>query len=165
MVRFKSRTKEQGQSLVEFALSLTILLFLVVGIVDVARALFTYLSMRDAAQEGALFASFTLDKTSTAGIDEIVQRTCEASDMLENLDCQSIADCSGTCDVSVDVILHGDACMETGAGTQNDIEVLVSYDHFPLTMPLIGELVGADGAYTIPISASIIDTIIAPDCP
>jgi Flp pilus assembly protein TadG len=157
MVRFKSRTKEQGQSLVEFALSLTILLFLVVGIVDVARALFTYLSMRDAAQEGALFASF--EPVNTTGI---VARTCDASNMLEDLDCrESCTDC----DISVDVILHGDACMETGAGAQNDIEVLVSYDHFPLTMPLIGELVGADAAYTIPIRASIIDTIIAPDCP
>jgi Flp pilus assembly protein TadG len=159
MDRWKSNSKEHGQSLVEFALSLTILLILVVGVFDVARALFTYLSMRDAAQEGALFASFEPANTTA-----IVERTCAASSMLEVLDCQAIADCAGSCDISVDVNLSGAACMETEGGVQNDVEVVVSYDHFPLTMPLIGQIVGADGNYSIPIRASIIDTIIAPDC-
>ena len=36
------------------------------------------------------------------------------------------------------------------------IRVRVRYDSFPLTMPLIGELVGADENYSIPISASVI---------
>jgi Flp pilus assembly protein TadG len=160
MERCKSQTKQRGQSLVEFALSLTILLFLVVGIVDVSRALFTYLSMRDAAQEGALYASF--NPTDTAGV---VERTCQASSMLDDLDCGTAATCSGgVCDVDIALNLSGDACMETGGGIQNHVEVVVSYDHFPLTMPLIGGLVGADADYTIPIRASVTDTIIFPDC-
>jgi hypothetical protein len=154
-------SRERGQSLVEFALSLTILLILVVGIFDVARALFTYLSMRDAAQEGALFGS--IEPFNTTGI---VERACTASNMLSVLDCGTNATCSGgACDVRIDVTLSGDPCMETGGGTQNDITVDVSYDHFPLTMPLIGQIVGADGQYSIPIRATIIDTIIQPDCP
>ena len=163
--------REHGQSLVEFALSLTILLILVVGIFDVARALFTYLSMRDAAQEGALYGSIEPFNT-----DGIVERTCSASSMLENEDpdcgttstctCGTTSTCTGgDCDIRIDVTLSGDPCMETGGGTQNDVEVVVSYDHFPLTMPLIGQVVGADEDYSIPIRASVIDTIIQPDCP
>ncbi len=53
----QSHKSERGQSLVEFSLGMVVLLVLVVGITDTARAMFTYLSMRDAAQEGALFGS------------------------------------------------------------------------------------------------------------
>lgn len=49
--------KEQGQSLVELALSLVLLLTLLAGLVDFGRAFFTYVALRDAAQEGAAYAS------------------------------------------------------------------------------------------------------------
>ena len=150
---------ERGQSLVEFAISLTVMLILLAGAVDFGIGLFHYIAMRDAAQEGALFASF--EPTNNTGI---VERTCAASSMLEVLDCQASADCGGACDISIDINLSGDACMETEGGVQNGVEVVVSYDHFPLTMPLLGGIVGADSDYSIPIRASIIDTIIAPDC-
>ena len=79
-VNQSSHNKEHGQSLVEFAVMLTLLLIMVAGIVDAARALFTYLSMRDAAQEGALYASTR--PTDTAGIEARVRN---ASNMLSNL--------------------------------------------------------------------------------
>ncbi|MFC1879838.1 TadE/TadG family type IV pilus assembly protein, partial [Chloroflexota bacterium] len=51
------RSGQDGQSLVEFAVALVFLLLLIAGIVDVSRALFTYMALRDAAQEGALYGS------------------------------------------------------------------------------------------------------------
>ncbi len=48
---------ERGQSMVELALSFVILLVLLAGTVDLGRAFFTWLQMRDAAQEGASYAS------------------------------------------------------------------------------------------------------------
>lgn len=49
--------KERGQSMVELALTITLLLILLAGTIDLGRALFTWLEMRDAAQEGASYAS------------------------------------------------------------------------------------------------------------
>ena len=50
-------TKERGQAIVELATSLVILLTLLAGVVDLGRALFTWITLRDAAQEGASYAS------------------------------------------------------------------------------------------------------------
>jgi Flp pilus assembly protein TadG len=56
-----SKPRENGQSMIELALTLTILLILLAGTIDLGRALFTWIEMRDAAQEGAVFGSFCPD--------------------------------------------------------------------------------------------------------
>jgi Flp pilus assembly protein TadG len=43
--------------MVELALTITILMVLLAGTIDLGRAFFTWLEMRDAAQEGASYAS------------------------------------------------------------------------------------------------------------
>jgi hypothetical protein len=48
---------DRGQSMTEFALSLVIILTLLAGIVDLGRAFFAYIIIRDAAQEGAVCGS------------------------------------------------------------------------------------------------------------
>mgnify|MGYP001822952384 CR=1 FL=1 len=50
---------EGGQSLIELALMMVFLLIMLAGVVDVGRALFTYIAIRDSAQEGALVGSIT----------------------------------------------------------------------------------------------------------
>jgi len=49
---------ESGQSVVEIAFSLTILLLLAMGIGDLGRAYFTYVALGNAAGEGASYGSF-----------------------------------------------------------------------------------------------------------
>ena len=49
--------EKKGQSLVEFAISLTVMLILLAGTVDFGIGLFHYIAMREAAQEGALYGS------------------------------------------------------------------------------------------------------------
>jgi Flp pilus assembly protein TadG len=49
--------RERGQSLVEFSLMLIFLTVLVMGVLDLGRAYFTYLALKDAAAEGAYFGS------------------------------------------------------------------------------------------------------------
>lgn len=131
---------EKGQSLVEFAISLVIILILLAGIVDAGRALFTYMALRDAAQEGALYGS--IDPTNTSEIEERVRN---ASDMVQGF---------GS-DIQVQVTIDGAAC------TGSAITVRVTYASFPLTMPFIGIFVGSQ---SVPISATITDTILAPAC-
>ncbi|MBI3360843.1 MAG: pilus assembly protein [Chloroflexi bacterium] len=48
---------ERGQSLVELALMMTVLVLLLAGVLDLARAYYSYLALRDAAGEGAYYAS------------------------------------------------------------------------------------------------------------
>ena len=50
---------ERGQSLVELAISLVILLYLLSGAVEFGILFFQYVQLRDAAQEGALYGSIT----------------------------------------------------------------------------------------------------------
>ncbi len=53
-----SRLSEKGAAAVEMAFVLPLLLLLVLGITDFSRALLTNITIVEAAQEGALFASY-----------------------------------------------------------------------------------------------------------
>lgn len=55
-----------GQALVEFALVITLLMLLMLGVVDGARAYSTVLAMESAASEGASYASMKPDDSATA---------------------------------------------------------------------------------------------------
>lgn len=142
---------KSGQSLVEFAISLVILLLIVVVIMDAARALFTYLSMRDAAQEGALYASAYPTAT-----DEIRDRVCDSSDMMTAF-CDS-----NSVNVTISPTVAGVLCMGSTGSEAHGIKVRIDYPSFPLTMPLVGAILGSQ---TVPISAEVIDTILSPKCP
>ena len=161
------RKSERGQSLVEFAFSLVILLILVSGVFDGSRALFTYLSMRDAAQEGALYAS--VDPTNEA---EIIDRACGGSNMVTDLcdgddgtmddewDATALNDGAGF-EVTIEYPPTGGRCMST-SGAANGVRVTIEHKEFPMTMPLIGVFIGNN---SVPITASILDTIITPTGP
>lgn len=49
------REAERGQSLVEMTVGMVILLIIVMGILDLGRVYFTYLTLQDAAGEAALY--------------------------------------------------------------------------------------------------------------
>ncbi len=93
----KHRRGERGQSLVELAMSLTIILTLLAGAVDFSIAYFSFAAMQDAAQEGALYGS--INPTDTAGI---ISRVRNASTNPVDLANEEIVD--------VVVTLPGQAC-------------------------------------------------------
>ena len=53
----RDREKENGQALVEFALTFVLFIFLIVGIIEVGRLLFSVVAIRTAAREGARYGS------------------------------------------------------------------------------------------------------------
>lgn len=58
------RKKLTGQSVIEFALALPILLLLIMGVLDFGRAFFMKIALVNAAREGAYFLSYNpADKT------------------------------------------------------------------------------------------------------
>lgn len=134
--------REKGQSLVELALTLPIILTLLAGAVDLGMAFFSYVSLRDAAQEGALYGS--LNPTDSSGI---VSRVRQSSSSPVNL--------SDVSNVTVNISTTGGACRGEA------ITVTVSYN-YRLSMPFIGPILGST---TIPITARVTDTILNPPRP
>ena len=138
----KERRGERGQSLVELAMSLTVILLLLAGAVDFSIAYFSFTAMQDAAQEGALYGS--INPTDTAGI---ISRVRNASTNPVNLADESL--------VNVTVTLPGDTC------EGNEVQINVMYD-YPISMPFIGSIIGSQ---TITLNASVTDIILQPMCP
>jgi Flp pilus assembly protein TadG len=56
-MRKKGKAQEHGQSLVELALVLPVLLLLLLGLVDFGRVYYATVSLYDAAEEGAIYAA------------------------------------------------------------------------------------------------------------
>ncbi|MBV6397103.1 MAG: hypothetical protein HFACDABA_02708 [Anaerolineales bacterium] len=137
---------ERGQSLVEFAISLIPILILLAGAVDFGIGLFHYTTMRDAAQEGALFGSMNPD--NTAGITGRVVGAAGAGELIDRL-----YD-GGNGPLEIIISYSGAHC------EGNSITVSIQYD-YPLSMPLISAFVGE----TIPLQAIATDTILSPVCP
>jgi len=135
---------KRGQSLVEFAISLTVIMMLLAGAVEFGIALFQFVQLRDAAQEGALYGSIHPGENTN-----IEARVKSAS--------QTPIDLQNDPDVSI-VISYPDGSPNCeGKGIQVD----VSYPH-PIAMPFIGPIIGSN---TIQINASVTDTILTPVCP
>jgi len=166
-----SNTKERGQSLIELSMSLVMLLTLLAGVVDFGRAFFTWITLLDAAQEGASYASvipttyLQADEINSEGgfCDEIIDRVKITTKDLSGGVTSTTIDLSEM-DISVDIFLNGKDC---GSATPADIcygkEVMVqvNYDSFPITMPFLGTILGSQ---QIPLRASVRDTILTPAC-
>lgn len=80
----KCSRNDRGQSVVEFALVLPLLVFVMVGIVDLARVYTTMLSVESAAREAADYGSFGSQKWAPAPavtntLLEMERRACVAS--------------------------------------------------------------------------------------
>ena len=172
--RLMHRRVEKAQSLVELALSLTVMLLLVAGAVDFGMAFFSYVAMRDAAQEGALYGSFApytdlspfnnrYDNGEPVNDAGIRTRVREASrSPVDFQDTAKVPDSYITIGI---VPPAGKACEgNTPVSTvqvPNAIRVTVEYD-YPLTMPFIGAIIGGQNIH---LTATVTDTILEPRCP
>ena len=130
----------RGQSLVELALSLMIILWLLAGAINFGVGFFSQTAIQDAAEEGALYGS--LDPNIT----NIRARVRSSSSLPVKL-----ADLT---DAQIQVTLPGSAC----AG--NALIVKVTYA-LPITTPMVGIITGP----TIPLTASATSIILDPACP
>jgi uncharacterized membrane protein len=108
---------EEGVAAVEAALVMPIVLFLVLGIIDVGRLVSTRIAVQDAAQEGAMFAAFS--PTNYVTVRERVKTTASEVGLASN-----------------DVVV---ACPLGRTG--NRIDVTVGYD-FDLLTPLVEQWFG-----------------------
>ena len=115
-VASKRPIRQKGQSLVEFALLLPVLLLVIFGLLDMGRAVYTYTVLAHAAHEGARQAVI-VDNTNQAVVDAALQ-TAVAVNLLAS-----------------EVQILG----TRQPGTQ--VTVTVSHPFAPVT-PLIAQVVG-----------------------
>ncbi len=147
---------ERGQSLVELAITLPILILLLLGTLDFGMAIFSYSMLRDAAQEGAFYGSFNPDNE-----EEIENRARNISPRAEDVVFSSPVRLRDTDTVKVKVEALGDACQGATNGVANSIQVKVSY-RYPILMPFVGRLIGSN---TIPLTGTASNIILQPTCP
>lgn len=148
------RCRMGGQGMIEFAALAMILMILLAGIVDLGRALLIKIELSDAAQEGAAYGAIGRDAGETQGavVERIEQRLRQSAN--RPLDLLTNPDVSVAINL-VDRKANGAWC----AG--NRVQVTVSYQ-FTISMPLLGTVLGTQ---VVPISSTVSDTIITPDCP
>ncbi len=156
-VKNKERhSNERGQSLVELAVSLPVILLLLLGTVDFGMAIFSYSILRDAAQEGALYGSFNPDNKV-----EIENRARNISPQGEDLIFSSPVELTNKELVHVEVVALGNSCQGATDGAANSLRVRVRY-RYPILMPFIGAIIGSD---TIQLTGSATNVILQPPCP
>jgi hypothetical protein len=158
---------ERGQSLVEFAVSAIVILLLLVGIADFGRAFFTYLTMRDAAQEGAVYASVC--PIHLSGIENRIRsastRPVDLSDAQISFECRYLYDADGNGTLEPD---EGTDCHDQYSPAPDYlpvpghlVRIRVIYPNFVVTTPLLGSIIGQN----LTLSAEVMDTILLPATP
>jgi Flp pilus assembly protein TadG len=157
----KTNQREQsGQSLVELAISLIVILFLLLGAVEFSLALFQYVTIRDAAQEGVVYGS----------INPAVDSAQEAQIKARALDAASDVLGGQLTEADISVFINGDPaatapsnqkCEGLTGGTPNHIRVDITFAH-PITLPMVTNMIGTN---TINLKASVTNTILSPACP
>ncbi|HSB88543.1 MAG TPA: TadE family protein [Anaerolineales bacterium] len=133
------RSGQRGQSLTEMAIFITILMLLLAGVIDLGRAYYTFLSLKDAAAEGAAYGSIA--PGDLAGIDGRVRGESPGG----------LIDWSGA---SVNTTFIGAACR--GGGVR--VEVTITYTFLT---PFITTITGSQ---SIPLKADVVNTILSPEC-
>ena len=140
------RKNERGQSLVELALSLTIILMLLTGAVEFGIGLFEYVTIRDAAQEAALYGS--INPTDENGMKQ--RALAVAADVVPGLQEGDI------------VITDNNSRRCEGLNgsplTPNTLTATITFQH-PITMPFVTAMIGTN---TITLHASVTETILSP---
>ncbi len=134
----KLRDSEQGQSLVELAVSLVILLILLAGIFDFGRAILVKFILQDAAEEGIVYGtSFVSDCA------EITQR------VKDNINTNIVKSTVTVTIKDIDSSNNSYTCANSGADPYfahdiagNKLQISVQND-FPITMPFVGPLLGS----------------------
>jgi hypothetical protein len=155
--------QERGQSLVELAVSFMLIMFILAGAVDMGRAFFSVISMRDAVQEGVIYAS--AHPADVAKIEDRVKFSSTGP-----LDFTAFPGSSIVVTWNIDGTEYSEASpptdpcagfYESGGDTySNWVRVQLQYQ-FPFATPVIS------GLFPSGLRLAVDDqhTILAPECP
>ncbi len=117
-------SRQRGQTLVEFALLLPVLILLVLAIFEFGRAFYAYSTVANAAREAARFG--TVDPTNTQGIRDAAKNKSVALGLQDG-------------DILVSCPDDNGSCTDNGSGNNlitHRIQVTINYT-FTAVVPLI----------------------------
>jgi len=150
---FFAHKAQKGQGLVELAISLLILLILLNGIVDLGAMAYSYLALRDTAQEGIVYGSY--DPKNSSGIKSRIRASADfplLSSTIQDSDISihcclksTVGECASTCTSN---------STTTCPGQKFSISVHYNY---PLTLPFISAALGGS---IVPLRVSATGTIV-----
>lgn len=140
-----SSTLESGQSLVEVAIGMIVLMIIFSGLVDFGRAYFAFIAIEDAANEGATFLSIRpLCKTATSDP--------ECSDP-NNARYRAANSSSGEINWSeADIKVTG-----KGLNVGDPVSITITYE-LPLITPFLPPILGRDSIILTTTASHIIIT-------
>lgn len=141
--RILASEMEKGQSLVELAVSIVMIMTLLAGAVDLGRMFFSYVVILDASQEGAVYAA--IEPGDSNAIEARARASSNAPIDLEN---------DPNVGFAISPVLVADRC----AGDQ--VTVTVSYI-YNFTMPLATTFIPS-GAVTL--NATTTSIVLRDDC-
>jgi Flp pilus assembly protein TadG len=140
------------------AISLGVILMLLAGAINFGLALFSYVAIRDAAQEGALYASLypCLDDASGDCTQD------NAANIRAHVRSASThpVDLASFTDDQITIAFSAGQCEGITGSSVNAVTITVAYEQ-PIVMPFAGIFFGGQ---SIPLRASVTDTILRPSC-
>ena len=141
--RFRGRSRSRGQSIVELALILPVLMLLVASTLDLGRMFYSQITITNAAREGAYEAAYNPTN---------FQANAPCNKDLNRVMCRVLSESKGSF-VTVDKADVALACTPTCAtGIGNNVKVTV-LGHFKLLTPIMAPFFGGSDV-TINSSAS-----------
>lgn len=157
--------KSRGQSLIEFALLLPLLIFLILGFFDLGRAVF-YLStlntaVREATRDAIVFPSTVYDSYIKGSTSELTSRI--ESSLGEFLYTKELKDAcipsqAGVCEVVPSLIPSTPPPTDPSVAYDPKVQVTITYQYKAIT-PGLAALIGGGG--TIPITVNS-EMLLAP---
>jgi Flp pilus assembly protein TadG len=147
LARYRRRSRSRGQSIVELALILPVLMLLVASTLDLGRMFYSQVTITNAAREGAYEAAYN-------PASFIANATCHTTN--NRVMCRVLSEAKGSFVVvdKADVALACSPACATGIGNTVKVTVL---GHFKLLTPILAPFLGgSDVTLTSSASAQII---------
>jgi Flp pilus assembly protein TadG len=139
IVRWLKRRGEYGQTLAEFSLILPVIAIIIFGLVDMARAMQSYVTIQEAARDGARYA--VTGRIDCVGPVVQNRENCIEQAVKDRVNSLNNVDTITTTYRRWDYPAYADPPAENNAGVQCDaVEVQVNYTYQPIT-PIFRTLV------------------------
>lgn len=150
------RRREHGQSLVEFALLIPVLMIFVVAVIDFGKALFTYQVITNAAREGARRAAVADELASDSVVRAAIVQSLAPVAGADKVTWEAV-NADGSCPAPAPTAGYVVVCGTGWSGTPNaqpDAVVRIQMDYAPI---LLGNFVGwAAGSKTFPLRTRMV---------
>ncbi len=153
---------ESGQSLLELALVLLVIILLVSGVVDLGRVFVYFQGMRDATEEGAAYGSaFPLNPDTGMPNCEVIKDRVKLNLPPDIPRSAITVKYSNNAEPPVFTNCESTLAVKALACSGNKIYVSVIKPDFPMIMPQVSLFVGQQ----IPLESHITTTMLQPICP